>query len=592
MSARARAVSGLIGFALFVGFGSLFGANFWTAWWFYVGLGITISRIFLEPFFSRPQDAILTGAGAAAIFASASREGAPLLWGVYLGISLIIFVSGALAALLPDKIREVKRLGYVVATSSGRPVLVGASALMLEAVSHLRSDGEYLALGTLGLIAFLTIDWTELRVFAGKKPGTGLGSALAAFGPRMLLVDAGGAEMAVGDRIAVRVGNRSSGGTITSRMPHKRGLRYQLVLDVEWDKLCKDFPSPVRLEPESEPGRVVGTVGENSTDNVLQFEPVRSLRVGDPVEIRGSDNRRALYQVTGVQLRRIGWEGSNALVPHATAVHVGAPRDGFLRFEPWLPDAHQTVEAAGDLSMSLPGGFSRLGIAKGTEIMIGIDLRHARRGHLAILGMSGMGKTAVARRICRALERDALIVAVDTTGEYRSRLGLGIWDGGLDGVGAWVHEPTGDPPKKASELIAQWMAAASAEYSAGDIPRRRVIVLEEAHAFVPEWNFASRNQQDSISYSARMVMQARKFELSFVVVSQRTAVVSKSVLSQCENYIILKTVDETSLTYLEGIFGNVIRQAVPSLQRYEAICAGPAFNSEGPVITRLDAPDA
>lgn len=62
------------------------------------------------------------------------------------------------------------------------------------------------------------------------------------------------------------------------------------------------------------------------------------------------------------------------------------------------------------------------------------------------------------------------------------------------------------------------------------------------------------------------------------------------MLSQCENYIILKTVDETSLGYLEGIFGNVIRQAVPSLERYEAICAGPAFNSEGPVIVRLQDP--
>lgn len=85
-------------------------------------------------------------------------------------------------------------------------------------------------------------------------------------------------------------------------------------------------------------------------------------------------------------------------------------------------------------------------------------------------------------------------------------------------------------------------------------------------------------------------MQSRKYGLSYIFVSQRTAVISKSALSQCESYIALRTIDDTSLSYLEAIAGPVVRQVVPSLGRYEALCFGPAFNSENPVVVGLDTP--
>ena len=60
-------------------------------------------------------------------------------------------------------------------------------------------------------------------------------------------------------------------------------------------------------------------------------------------------------------------------------------------------------------------------------------------------------------------------------------------------------------------------------------------MLEEAHAFLPEWNFTLQKSETNVAYSTRMIMQARKFGLTFMIVSQRTAVVSKSALSQCED---------------------------------------------------------
>lgn len=183
-----------------------------------------------------------------------------------------------------------------------------------------------------------------------------------------------------------------------------------------------------------------------------------------------------------------------------------------------------------------------------------------------------------------------MVVALDTTGEYATHLEFPRWEEGLDGQGHSVYEPEGDPPYKAAEFFEQCMRAGAEEYKAGKDPQARIVLFEEAHGFVPEWNFALRNQQDHVAKTTRGIMQARKFGVTVVMVSQRTAVVSKSALSQCENYIILKTLDQTSLDYLEALVGSDMRHAIPSLERYEALCVGPAFNAEEPVIVTLSPP--
>jgi hypothetical protein len=53
-------------------------------------------------------------------------------------------------------------------------------------------------------------------------------------------------------------------------------------------------------------------------------------------------------------------------------------------------------------------------------------------------------------------------------------------------------------------------------------------------------------------------MQARKFAISFL-----------------------------SLEYFESVVGPEVRDAIPALGRYEAVCVGPAFNVDEPVIVKL-----
>jgi DNA helicase HerA-like ATPase len=140
-----------------------------------------------------------------------------------------------------------------------------------------------------------------------------------------------------------------------------------------------------------------------------------------------------------------------------------------------------------------------------------------------------------------------------------------------------------------THMAVKVVAPGVAEYNAG-ITKHRVLLLEEAHTFIPEFGFRDRNDETWVSTSGRCIMQSRKFGLRFVIISQRSAVVTKSALSQCENYIAFKTIDDTSLNYLESVVGSEVRRIITGLARYEAVYVGPAFNSEAPVIINADPP--
>ena len=66
------------------------------------------------------------------------------------------------------------------------------------------------------------------------------------------------------------------------------------------------------------------------------------------------------------------------------------------------------------------------------------------------------------------------------------------------------------------------------------------IVLEEAHTIVPEWNFLGVDDKRSssvVNSIAQIALQGRKYGVGFIVIAQRTANVSKTVLTQCNSVV-------------------------------------------------------
>lgn len=83
------------------------------------------------------------------------------------------------------------------------------------------------------------------------------------------------------------------------------------------------------------------------------------------------------------------------------------------------------------------------------------------------------------------------------------------------------------------------------------------------------------------------MMQVRKFGVSVILISQRTAVVAKSALSQCENIIAFKSVDQTGLDYFESFGGKVARQLLPRIGVGHAVAMGPAISLRTPVAVEV-----
>ncbi|HVQ60039.1 MAG TPA: DUF87 domain-containing protein [Solirubrobacterales bacterium] len=586
---RRRLLASLPGAAVFVALGLIGGAEDSQPWLF-VGIGMALSATFLEPYFSTPRAATVNSVGGIAACVSADVGEIQSLWTgliVFLGI---VFLAGAVAALTPDG-RLNSACGQF-ARRFGHAVIVGGSVLLLIVLTEAQQANqgfELLAVGSAALVIAISFDWVDLwsRVISNARMAT----AISAIGPRMLLLSGSPSPLREGDGVILEAaGERQVEATVAARLPHADGVRFRLALAEDWTTICDGFPQELTVQNLPSDRGLVGAVGEGTTQRTLQFEPFDRLGVGDPVLLR-PPGKELLYQVARLRLVDSMWLGSTAVRPSATAHLVGSPEAGHIRSTTYLPGAHDPIHQADDLAGALGTEYFEIGQIKGTAIPIGLRADDQRRGHIAILGMSGMGKTAVSQRICAALGLDHVVVALDTTGEYLSRLSFPSWTtDDFDTKGHFVHQPAGDPPAKARQLIESFMKAGSDEYLANTEPARRMITLEEAHTFLPEWNFGLQSHKEQVANSTRMIMQARKFGLTFMLISQRTAVVSKSALSQCENYIILKTLDHTGLEYLESLVGSEMRDAIPALGRFEAMCVGPAFNAEEPVIISLTPP--
>ena len=102
-----------------------------------------------------------------------------------------------------------------------------------------------------------------------------------------------------------------------------------------------------------------------------------------------------------------------------------------------------------------------------------------------------------------------------------------------------------------------------------------VLVLEEAQNYIRE----SRTEEESISKLVfeRIAREGRKFGLGLVVASQRPSELSKTVLSQCNSYIVHRLQNPEDLRYFReivpGIYGQLLDQ-LPSLAPRCALVLG------------------
>lgn len=118
---------------------------------------------------------------------------------------------------------------------------------------------------------------------------------------------------------------------------------------------------------------------------------------------------------------------------------------------------------------------------------------------------------------------------------------------------------------------------------------RFLVVFEEAHSLIPEWNsVANSGDINATNGIAKVILQGRKYGLGSLVVTQRTANISKSVLNQCNTIFALRIFDDTGKQFLENYIGSDYSNLLPSLEERHCIAIGKALKLKQPVILELN----
>ncbi|WP_407726530.1 ATP-binding protein [Rhodococcoides fascians] len=116
------------------------------------------------------------------------------------------------------------------------------------------------------------------------------------------------------------------------------------------------------------------------------------------------------------------------------------------------------------------------------------------------------------------------------------------------------------------------------------------LVCDEAHLYLPATN-ADASEIRALDSFERIAKEGRKYGMSLLVVSQRPADVSRTVLSQCNNFIVLRLTNDQDQAVVKRLMPDSmdgLTAALPLLDVGEALLLGDAIVL--PTRIRLDTP--
>lgn len=103
-----------------------------------------------------------------------------------------------------------------------------------------------------------------------------------------------------------------------------------------------------------------------------------------------------------------------------------------------------------------------------------------------------------------------------------------------------------------------------------------VLVLEEAHHYIPAHAPLER-QQRAREVFEKIAKEGRKFGLSLVVASQRPSELSRTVLAQCNSFIVHRIQNPDDQEYFRSVISGINRELLdqlPALAQQQAIVLG------------------
>lgn len=132
------------------------------------------------------------------------------------------------------------------------------------------------------------------------------------------------------------------------------------------------------------------------------------------------------------------------------------------------------------------------------------------------------------------------------------------------------------------ELVASVLARMAFRLLRQADPRNRFpvhLLLEEAHRYISE--ATSRYAIDASKIYERIAKEGRKYGLFLLVASQRPSELSKTVLSQCSNFVIHRIQNPDDLSQIRQMtpfISEAVLKRLPSLPKQHALVFGTSVN--------------
>ncbi|MCF6268642.1 MAG: DUF87 domain-containing protein [Melioribacteraceae bacterium] len=614
--------------------------------WFYSGLFMVLfSVLFIEPFYSSPKNVITNSIPLLLVYIAIQQSfKSEVLWWLSIGVILFLIIISILAMALSktdesedstqNKISE-KLKSVAVLLGQGKVIYsaVFLSVLFLYKIELINtiSDTYYFVLvilwGCLLLINTKSIH-SQFSIIEPNKSNNSIGEIFSVQSERMFLVklfedkkyikkfDIVNFKYQMDDYADIV----NKGFVFDTYNLNKQKWAKVLLLKKDKENSTKlksntvykitSNESIVQLTQELKVESFVGVIIEGSKIGTIKFEyskKTNDIQEGDLLELFVGETK-IYYQVFGgiTDSENLELKDEFGFIK-GEAIQLGTWNNETLSFEKygWIPQINTPIFTADTENIIVPE-FDlpeyQLGVIPNTSLPSVINLDNAISHHTALIGVTGSGKSFLAKEIIEKLKIDTKVICIDFTGEWKKNLELTTLNKeNLDGflsskdneiglVELPVVSNTVKVIQSTENFISLIFDKARAAFEA-DSPLKICLVLEEAHTIVPEGSFLGVNDWDSkavVNKMGQVALQGRKYGVGLLVIAQRTANVSKTVLTQCNTIICFQAFDETSFTFLGNYIGKDLVQALPNLKQYHAIVTGKAIKSNIPMIVNLE----
>jgi len=361
--------------------------------------------------------------------------------------------------------------------------------------------------------------------------------------------------------------------------------------------------------------------------------------------------KRVYYQITSGSTEEEVFQSNRHGFQLGSATQLGRLDEklGFLKHN-WVPRMNSPVFAENesfgkDINISQENDFV-YGTLPGTELNVAGPFLKNMDHHTAILGVTGSGKTELAFDLIRhAVDKGLKVLSIDLTARYEARLsdltpknlslsaehvselnkklfdvetgtfGAPAEKKALEGFAKKIREDvqktiqefltTVDDKNrvgiitleeisntKATLFITEMYLTCLLNYAKDNIGKapKVLIAVDEAHTVMPEPSTMGLGDYDSrglVGKIAQIALQGRKYGVGLLVIAQRTATVSKSILTQCNTVISFNCFDDTSLNFLSNVYGGSYIPIIPNLPQLHAIVFGKGIRSQRPLIIQI-----